>query len=69
MEEILALQKELMEIQEEAVEHRLSERNIVEIIEKIKKKNEDLQLLHTTNGKEYLTQNKLIKEILCNIYI
>ena len=42
--------------------YRLSERNCVEIIWKLKELNL-LELLYTTDGKEYLTPQELIKEI------
>eukprot|EP01016_Furgasonia_blochmanni_P004022 TRINITY_DN11566_c0_g1_i2.p1 TRINITY_DN11566_c0_g1~~TRINITY_DN11566_c0_g1_i2.p1 ORF type:complete len:731 (+),score=270.76 TRINITY_DN11566_c0_g1_i2:89-2194(+) len=62
MEEILALQRKLAEVQETSNLHRLSDRNIVEIMDKIMK-NYDLKLLYTEDGKEYLTPDYLERQI------
>lgn len=62
MEEILALQRKLAEVQETTNAQRLSDRNVVEIIEAIVK-NFDIKLLYTSDGKEYLTPEHLDREI------
>ena len=54
MDELLALQRELAQVQAAPSAYKLSEPNIVEIMMKLS----DLGLvkvMHTTNGKEYLT--------------
>ena len=66
MEEIWELQKQLKEIQQEEILHRISERNIVEIIEKLKAKRE-FHLIHTISGKEYITPDQIQLEIRSNI--
>ena len=44
---------------------RLSERNVVELVNKLKELGViDAGLLHTANGKEYLTREQLRKEIM-----
>ncbi len=62
MEEIFELQKKLKDIQKEEILHKLSDRNIVELIQKLLK-NEEFKVIHTTNGKEYLTPEQVQKEI------
>ena len=62
MDELLALQRELAEVQSAPSVVRLSEPNIVEMMLKLK----DLGLvdvLHTSNGKEYLTPKQLRNEV------
>ena len=47
------------------IQVRLSERNVVELVNKLKELGViDASLLHTANGKEYLTREQLRKEIL-----
>ena len=58
MEEILALQRKLAEVQEVSNSQKLSDRNVVEIVEAIIK-NFELKLLYTIDGKEYLTPEHL----------
>lgn len=62
MEEILALKRELAAVQEEDTTHRLSERNCVEIIMKLVKLGL-LDIIYTTNGKEFVTPQKLSLEL------
>lgn len=64
MDEILALQAALSAAQEEKSQIKLSERNIVELVNKLKgAKLLDDSLLYTLNGKEYVTQDRLRAEI------
>ena len=60
--EIEALQAQLAAACDENVAARLSERNCVELIMKLKDLNL-ISLLHTTNGKEYLTPERLKREV------
>jgi len=62
MEEILALQRQLAAVQETTTAQRLSDRNVVEIVDAIVK-TFDLKLLYTSDGKEYLTPEHLDREI------
>ena len=62
MEEILALQRKLAEVQETNNAQRLSDRNVVEIVDAIIKIFE-IKLLYTSDGKEYLTPEHLDREI------
>jgi len=62
MEAILALQKQLAAAQEQTQTARLSDRNIVEIIDNIIK-NYDFKLIYTQDGREYLTPEHLERQI------
>jgi len=62
MDELADLQKQLEAVQEEEPIHKFSERNIVELMEKVVEM-EKLELLHSMNGKEYLTFERLGQEI------
>jgi len=62
MEEILALQRQLAAVQEQTQTAKLSDRNIVEIIESLIK-NYDLKLIYTLDGREYITPEYLEKQI------
>lgn len=62
MEEILALQRQLAAVQEESQSTKLSDRNIVEIID-VLVKNYELKLIFTIDGSEYLTPDYLEKQI------
>ena len=64
MNEILALQAALATAQEKKSSIRLSESNVIELVNKLKSL--DLlsnTLLYTLNGKEYLTEDRLDQEI------
>ena len=64
MDEILALQAALATAQDTKSSIRLSERNIVELVNKLKSLDLlDDTLLYTLNGKEYLTEARLDAEI------
>ena len=64
MDEILALQAALSAAQEQKSSIRLSERNIVELVNKLKDmKLLDASLMYTLNGKEYVTRDRLDAEI------
>ena len=60
--EIEALQQQLAAAQEEDTSQRLSDRNCIEIIMKLKEMNL-VELIHSTNGKFYLTPSKLRSEV------
>jgi len=63
MEELQALQKKFMEIQKSGGGFKLSERIVVDIIQKILDRKK-VKLVFTTNGKEYVAEEKITKEIL-----
>lgn len=60
--EIEALQAELAAACNENIANRLSERNCVELIMKLKELNM-IELIHTTNGKQYLTPERVKIEV------
>ena len=61
--EIEALQNELEQVQQENVSSRLSDRNCVELVLKLKALGL-VELINTTNGKCYLTPERLERDIL-----
>jgi len=63
MDEIEELRRMLQEVQSEVETHKLSERNIVELMERLVDI-EKINILHSMNGKEYLTTEHLGTEIL-----
>ena len=66
-DELLALQKQLQQVQAAPSTFRLSEPNIVEVMMKLS----DLglvEVLHTSNGKEYLTPKQLRNEVSYEIF-
>ena len=64
MDEILALQAALATAQDAKSSIKLSERNIVELVNKLKSLDLlESTLLYTLNGKEYLTEARLDAEI------
>ena len=62
MEELLALQAELAAIQKAPSSTKLSEPNVVEVVQKLVDLGL-LEVLFTTNGKEYLTPKQLKNEV------
>lgn len=62
MEDLQSLQKKLMEIQKSGGGFKLSERTVVDIIQKIVNRGK-VKLVFTTNGKEYVAEEKITKEI------
>jgi len=62
MDEILALQAELARVQEAPTAFKLSEPNIVEIVSTLSQLRL-VDVLFTTNGKEYLTPEQLLREV------
>ena len=64
MQKILELQRQLKEVQQKQVNqaHKLNERNIVDIIQRLLQDNK-IRLNYTNDGKEYFTNEKLEKEI------
>ena len=61
MEELKNLQKKFMDIQKSGGKVKLSERTVVDIINKVMNRNK-LKINFTTNGKEYVTNEKITKE-------
>ncbi len=68
MDEIRRLQAELSALQTKPSVHRLSERNMIEIISKLKERGL-ITLFHTTNGKEFLTQKQIEREVSDQLYL
>ena len=60
MEEILALQQQLAAVQKQDTKQRLGDRNIVELVLKLKQLGR-LELIYTTDGKEFLTPEQLVR--------
>eukprot|EP00826_Nyctotherus_ovalis_P058886 TRINITY_DN8142_c0_g1_i10.p1 TRINITY_DN8142_c0_g1~~TRINITY_DN8142_c0_g1_i10.p1 ORF type:complete len:632 (+),score=218.65 TRINITY_DN8142_c0_g1_i10:154-2049(+) len=63
MDELEELQRMLQDVQSEVEAHKFSERNIVELMERLVEI-ERLDILHSMNGKEYLTSEHLGAEIM-----
>jgi len=62
MEELLALQAELAKVQSAPSSFKLSEPNVVEVVQKLVELGL-LDVLYTMNGKEYLTPRQLLREV------
>ncbi|KAL2899168.1 E3 UFM1-protein ligase 1-like protein [Bienertia sinuspersici] len=67
-EELLELQKQFEFAQQAKSSIRLSERNVVELVQKLHELQIiDFDLLHTVSGKEYITPEQLRLEILAEV--
>lgn len=67
-EELLELQRQFESAQEAKSSIRLSERNVVELIQKLQQLNIiNFDLLHTVSGKEYITPEQLRVDIVSEI--
>lgn len=67
-EELLELQRQFESAQQAKSSIRLSERNVVELVQKLQHlKIIDFDLLHTVSGKEYITPEQLRIEIVAEI--
>ncbi|OVA03560.1 E3 UFM1-protein ligase 1 [Macleaya cordata] len=67
-EELLELQRQFEFAQQEKSSIRLSERNVVELVQKLQELNIiDFDLLHTVTGKEYITPDQLRFEMVTEI--
>ena len=62
MDEILKLQQQLMAVQEESTQNRLSNRNIVELLDLVQKKH-GVRLIFTQDGQEYVTPSFLEQQV------
>ena len=62
MDELLALQQELAQVQSAKAGFKLSEPNVVEVVQKLVELGL-LEVLYTTNGKEYVTPKRLHDEV------
>uniref|UniRef100_A0ACD5ZQH3 Uncharacterized protein n=1 Tax=Avena sativa TaxID=4498 RepID=A0ACD5ZQH3_AVESA len=66
--ELLELQRQLEAAQSARSSVRLSERNVVELVQKLQERGLiDFELLHTVSGKEYITSDHLKHEIKTEI--
>lgn len=63
MEELKQLRAKLMSVQQKPVGNKLSERNVVEILQKLVEKY-DLHVIFAMNGKDYITPARLTQEIV-----
>ncbi|KAJ9565423.1 hypothetical protein OSB04_001389 [Centaurea solstitialis] len=67
-EELLQLQQQFESAQQAKSSIRLSDRNVVELVQKLRQLNIiDFDLLHTVSGKEYITPEHLRVEIVLEI--
>ncbi|KAL1558629.1 E3 UFM1-protein ligase 1 [Salvia divinorum] len=67
-EELLELQRQFEFAQQAKSSIRLSERNVVELVQKLQQLEIiDFELLHTSSGKEYISQGQLRSEIVSEI--
>ncbi|XP_022151600.1 E3 UFM1-protein ligase 1 homolog [Momordica charantia] len=67
-DELLELQRQFEFAQQAKSSIRLSERNVVELVQKLQElRILDFDLLHTVSGKEYITPEHLRREILAEI--
>lgn len=67
-DELRLLQAQFFAAQEVKSSVRLSERNIVELVNKLRERELlDEELLHSVNGKEYITQERLYREMVDEI--
>ena len=67
-DEIKRLAADFQRVQVTSTAHKLSERNCVEIVQKLISLNL-LEVIYTTDGKEYLTPQQLEKEIKDELFI
>uniref|UniRef100_A0A7N0RA85 E3 UFM1-protein ligase 1 homolog n=1 Tax=Kalanchoe fedtschenkoi TaxID=63787 RepID=A0A7N0RA85_KALFE len=64
-EELLELQRQFESAQQAKSSIRLSDRNVVELVQKLQElRIIDFELLHTVSGKEYITPDKLRSELV-----
>ncbi|XP_004294624.1 PREDICTED: E3 UFM1-protein ligase 1 homolog [Fragaria vesca subsp. vesca] len=67
-DELLELQKQFESAQQAKSSIRLSDRNVVELVQKLHELHIiDFELLHTVSGKEYITPDQLRHEILVEV--
>ena len=62
MDDLQALRTLFMKVQESATAHKLSDRNCIEIINKLTSLGL-LEVIYTTDGREYLTSQQIEREI------
>ena len=62
MDDLQALRTIFMKVQESVASHKLSDRNCIEIINKLTSLGL-LEVIYTTDGREYLTQQQIEREI------
>ena len=61
-----ALQAELCAVQAEETTYRLSERNCVDILQRLKKTGQ-IKVIYTQDGKQYLTPERIRSEVMGEI--
>ncbi|CUG93547.1 Hypothetical protein, putative [Bodo saltans] len=66
--ELLSLMQRFQQLQKQDVQHRINERNIIEIINIIHKERKLVDILYTSDGKEFLTWDQLRREIVDEVY-
>ena len=57
------LQRQFFEVQEEEATQRLADRNVIELVFYLQKTGRIKNLIFTLDGKEYLTQKQVRREI------
>lgn len=67
--ELLALRRHFQCLQQQDNQHRLNERNVVEIINILSKKKKIIELIYTSDGKEFLTWAQLRREIRDELHV
>lgn len=67
-EEIKRLAADLQRVQISSAAHKLSERNCIEIVQKLISLGL-IEVIYTTDGKEYLTPQELEKEIKDELFV
>lgn len=63
------LQRQFLEVQEQDSTTRLADRNVIELVAYLIKTGKLKQLLFTQDGKEYITEKQLTREIRDQIFI
>lgn len=66
--ELQSLMQRFQQLQKEDVQHRINERNIIEILNIIHKEKKLVDMLYTSDGKEFLTWDQLRREIVDEVH-
>ena len=68
MEQLKQLKAKLMSVQQKSFGNKLSERNVVDIVQKLVEKYK-LELIFSISGKEYITPARLVQDITKEVYL
>jgi E3 UFM1-protein ligase 1 len=66
--ELRSLMQRFQQLQKQDVQNRINERNIIEILNVIHKEKKLVDMLYTSDGKEFLTWDQLRREIVDEVY-